>query len=73
MKHLWKILIEKNRFQVYVNGEFERQTNFTGLLKLLADYADFFRYTDREQSDYLAIGIQKKSIYIDANITVKFK
>ena len=61
------------RFSVIVNGEFERRTNFLGLMKLLTDYSDFFQYTEREQLSYLSKFVTSKEAYVDANITIRFK
>lgn len=70
MKKLIQQLLNKN-FSVYVGGEFERRTNFLGLMKLFADYSDFLKYTNKEQKEMLKEWLKIKEIYIDANIYVK--
>ena len=67
-----KILVDKT-FSVYVENEFERKTNFLGLMKLLADYSDFFLYSCVDQKVEINKWIKTGQIYIDANILVKFK
>ena len=57
------------KFNVYVCGEIERKTDFLGLLNLLANYSDFFRFTTKEQNQYFKNSFGESSFYIDANIT----
>jgi hypothetical protein len=61
------------KFSVYVGGEFERTTGFLGVVKLLVNYSDFFRYTNYESIESVKKWMKDKEIYIDADITVKFK
>jgi len=70
MKKLLANLIGK-KFSVYVGGEFERMTDFLGLIKLLTSYSDFFQYTHAEQFEYMLNTKVDKIAYIDANIYVK--
>lgn len=70
MKKLLTNLIGK-KFSVYVDGEFERMTDFLGFMKLLANYSDFFSYTTKEKYDFLYACNDSKYGYIDANIYVK--
>lgn len=72
MQSLISVLAGK-RFSILVGGEFERRTNFLGLMKLLAHYSDFFNYTEREQLAYLSKFVTYKVAVVDSNITVKFK
>ena len=69
-KKLWADLIVR-KFSVYVSGEFERMTDFSGFLKLLVNYSDFFHYDRQEQAQYLREAIASKYGYVDANIFVK--
>lgn len=73
-KELKKLIGKK--FTVTVCGEYERVTNFMGMLKLLVNYSDFFEFTPLEQLEILK-GKELKngriSIYIDANIIVSYK
>ena len=71
MNILFKLM--KKRFSVYVDGEFERFTSYLGVFKLLANYSDFTRLTDKEMTDAVKEWSEIGSIYIDANITVTFK
>ena len=61
------------RISVYVGGEFERCTNFLGLITLLYDYADFRRYTNKEQQKWLLNFLKEKAGYVDAIIEVRIK
>ena len=70
MTKLLSNLIGK-KFSVYVDGEFERKTDFLGFMKLLGDFSDFFRYSTKEKYDYLYTVIDSKCGYIDADISVK--
>ena len=70
MKNIMANLIGK-KFSVYVGEEFERMTDFIGLMKLLAKYSDFFEYSRREQVDYLRNSFPGGCIRIDSNIFVK--
>ena len=70
MKTLIKELSNKN-FSVYVSGEFERRTDFLGLMRLFANYSDYLGYTNREQKAMLKKWLKIKEIYIDATISVK--
>lgn len=60
-----------SRFKVFVGSEYERTTNFWGLAQLLADYADFGKYTTAEKNKYLSDLTKNGTARIDANISVK--
>lgn len=73
-KELKKLISKK--FRVTICGEYERTTNFIGLMRLLAQYSDFFEFSPREQLDWLKGKTYEKgriSIYIDGNITVSYR
>lgn len=70
MKKLWQELINKN-FTVYVGGEFESKTDFTGLIKLFTDYSDFLSYDRKTQKESLKEWLEVGKIYVDTNIYVK--
>ena len=72
MKKLLLALIGK-RFSVYVGNEFERTCDFMGLMKLLADYTDFFQYNTNEKTHYLSSLITHRVLTVDVNITVTTK
>jgi hypothetical protein len=61
------------RFSVYVGGDFERMTDFLGLIDLLARYSDFFRLSSKEKEDDIKEWLEDGKIYIDADIFVRFK
>lgn len=67
-----KRLIDK-KFKCYVSGEYERQTNFIGLLKLLHNYSDFFEYTPQEQNKAIKKWLKSGNVYIDSLIYCKIK
>jgi len=70
MKKLLADLIGK-RFSVYVEGEFERTSDFMGFVKLLADYTDFFQYSSNEKKAWFTSLIKAREVHIDSNIYVK--
>lgn len=72
MKNVLNYLLDK-RFSVYVCGEFERYTDFLGLMKIFSTYSDFFDYTKQEQKVFFRKSLKDQEFYVDANITVKFK
>jgi hypothetical protein len=67
------IYLTQKRFSVYVSGEFERFTDFWGVMKILAHYSDFFEYTKLEREGELLSWYSDREIYVDANIYLKFK
>jgi len=73
MNKLLKELLEVKTFSVYVCDEFERRTNFLGLMSLLYRFSDFESFTSKEQLMYIKTGLKLKYFVIDWNITVSFK
>jgi hypothetical protein len=71
MQKVLKDLIGK-RFSVLIDGEFERMTGFLGLMKLLADYSDFYDTDFESQRVYLRRSFREGVFYIDSQISVKF-
>jgi len=65
-------LLDKD-FKVYVGGEYERRTNFLGMMNLLAHRSDFFRFHSSQQQSFIKKCIKEKSIYVDADILLTFK
>lgn len=72
MNETLHLLIDR-KYKVYVVGEYERTTNFIGLMQLLHQYSDFFSGDRFEQVRDIKQWIKDGSIYIDANITLKIK
>lgn len=63
--------LKSKRFKVYVGGEIERTTNFSGVQKLLVDWSDFPQYTANERKAFMAKSARDGGVYIDANIYCK--
>ena len=73
MKEILHQLVDK-KFSVCVGGEFERVTNFIGLMGLLFHYSDVFDCEDKNlQKSFFKNGLKEKEFYVDANITAIFK
>lgn len=60
-----------SKFKVFVGGEFERQTNFWGLAKLITHYTDFSNWTTSEKNQFLKELVETKSQLIDSTISVR--
>jgi hypothetical protein len=69
---LLKPLLSK-KFTIYDSGEvFSKNEDFLEVLKLLANFSDFFRYEREEQETILKEWIKDGNIYINADKMATF-
>lgn len=75
MQKVLNNLINK-KFSVRVGNEFERYTDFLGLIDLLYNFSDFKYFSKEEKINWLnghqSIIKGKTLIYIDSNISVVY-
>lgn len=65
-------LISK-KYDVYVGGDLERETDFWGMLSLISERSGFMSLFDREKDETIAEWIEKREIYVDTDVFIKIK
>ncbi len=71
MKELQELLTK--RFSVYVANEFEGYCDFLGVMRRLANFSDFFKYSKQEQKRIVRAYFDKGFIYVDSEIEIHFR
>jgi hypothetical protein len=69
-----RLLIEmaqKQKFEVIVSGEVERETDLIGLFKLLLDFGGAINWSEEDIKIYMNESFEDGYFYIDANITCR--
>lgn len=70
LKTLIEFLQDKT-FKVFVSGEYERDTDFWGMIKIIANYSSFLDLNEHDRKEAIASWITDGIVSVDSQIYLK--